>query len=370
MTTAVKDIVCFLASTADAATVTLQALKRIDCNADRTIFFETPKFNQPNNGYALSFHDHYISVSLSVSTSQSDEATEILKRVILNVFFELNIDQFLIWYDTANAFAWSDHLYPAVTIYYCSDLQMKDSNGYQTNLLKKSDLIITEGLSAFEFLHTRYENVSMLAPIVAIDHFFDARYYKKDPVDQAMIPHPRVGHFGCIDSVDVGLVKTLATQRPGWQFIFLCEEEHFPALSTFNNVHFLGNKTSTLTDYVQGWDVGFLPYGPEDVRRFLNPPQLLQFLAAEKPVVCTMMPDVMRRFGKQGLIQYAGTPAEFIIKIQDMIQTRDRSTWKVMVNEFLNMKLIDTSADKIKTHLQGLYKSKGRVNHLALKALG
>lgn len=366
MTTAIKDLVCFLSKSELSAKNTWELLQKIDCKANRVILFPTPRINQSDDGYTLSFSEEYITVEISLKDAEY-QYSETLSTLILDIFYALNIDQFLAWYQSAEAQSWTRNLFPSATIYYCNDLSAVSSDD-QSALIARADLILTPGLSAFEFLKPRHDNVFYLPPPIDCSHFDEARYYKKNPVDQAIIPHPRIGHFGSTDMLDLDLVETLATQRHGWQFIFLSEPiERF---LKFSNVHFLGSKSQkNLPDYISNWDIGFLPYGPTDVRRFLDPPQVTQILVAGKPVICTPMPDVMRRFEKRNLIHIAGTPADFMMKIQTELQVRDRSHWHRTTKEFLNERSIDRSLQRLADHLKSHYRFESISKNVDLQEL-
>ena len=88
-----------------------------------------------------------------------------------------------------------------------------------------------------------------------------------EPVDQAAIPHPRLGFFGVIDErMDVTLLEGMAAARPDWHLVMLGPVVKIdPAgLPHLPNVHYLGAKSyDQLPAYIAGWDVAWLVVTPE-----------------------------------------------------------------------------------------------------------
>ncbi len=103
-----------------------------------------------------------------------------------------------------------------------------------------------------------------------------------------------------------------------------------------SNIHFLDKKSyDELPGYISGWDITMLPFAHLDSTRYINPLQTPEFLAAGKPVIATPVIDIIRTYGKRGLVQIAGTPEEFVRVATSHLTMRDKSEWSDNVAEFL-----------------------------------
>ena len=350
MTTEFKDIVCFLQPTGDSAFVTRHLVAHL---GNRHIMFEHPLYDENENGYTVHESHTTIVVRLFMQGPKSEKSTIALRGMVSEVFFNLNVDNYLIWYNDPSALDWTQHLFPTTTVFHCTDLLSNyQSDNVVCDLIAHVDAIVTSGYSAYETLRGVHDNVFNVYMPLDLDHFYEARFYKKDPIDQILISHPRIGYFGPLDErFDWALLTALATTRPHWQFILLGESPHDLQATQFSNIHFLGEKDyRLLPDYISGWDVGLVPFHQE-VARFSNPNQCQQFIAAGKPVVCTSIPDVIRSFGGRQLIHIAGTAADIISKIQEELKTRDRSEWHLNVLERLREKKIDSGLQQFLGYL-------------------
>jgi UDP-galactopyranose mutase len=71
--------------------------------------------------------------------------------------------------------------------------------------------------------------------------------------------------------------------------------------------------------------------------RFISPTKTPEYLAAGKPVVSTSIRDVVRPYGKLGLVRIADDAAEFIKAAAEigMDERVEDSAWLAQVDEFL-----------------------------------
>jgi UDP-galactopyranose mutase len=155
---------------------------------------------------------------------------------------------------------------------------------------------------------------------VDIAHFAQARKPQRDPADQALIAHPRLGFYGVIDErLDIGLIGRLADLRPEWQIVLVGPVVKIdPAmLPRAANIHYLGPKPyDQLPMYLAGWDVAMLPFDRNDATRYISPTKTPEYLAAGTPVVSTSIRDVVRTYGMRGLARIADTPEEFAAAVE------------------------------------------------------
>jgi UDP-galactopyranose mutase len=258
---------------------------------------------------------------LSASMAQGD--TVAAQRSLLDAFIvSEELDDYLLWYYTPMALAFTDHLTPAATIYDCMDELSAFRGappaltGWESDLLRRAGLVLTGGHSLYEAKRHQHPNIHPFPSSVDVKHFAQARRITDDPPDQAGIPHPRLGFFGVIDErMDLELVAQVAGTRPDWHIVMLGPVVKIDpaALPRLPNIHYLGGKTyGELPHYIAGWDVALMPFARNAATRYISPTKTPEYMAAGKPVVSTSIRDVVRPYGKQGLVRIADDATEFV----------------------------------------------------------
>jgi glycosyltransferase involved in cell wall biosynthesis len=77
------------------------------------------------------------------------------------------------------------------------------------------------------------------------------------------------------------------------------------------NIHWLGQQPyQRLPCLLALWDVALMPFALNDGTRCVNPSKALEYMAGEKPVVSTPLPDVVSLYGD--LVRIARRPREFV----------------------------------------------------------
>ena len=177
----------------------------------------------------------------------------------------------------------------------------------------------------------RHSNVHAFPSSIDVPHFAQARVVQADPSDQAGIPYPRVGFFGVLDErFDSALVSEVAALRPDVHFVFLGPVVKIdPAqLPTASNIHYLGSKSyAELPRYLAGWDAAILPFAMNDSTRFISPTKTPEYLAAGKRVVSSPIKDVVTDYGISGLVEIAGTAAEFATALDRALTADHDADW-------------------------------------------
>jgi UDP-galactopyranose mutase len=252
----------------------------------------------------------------------TDEAVDAQRDLLDALLSRECIDDYVLWYYTPMALAFTSHLKPSAIVYDCMD-ELSAFKGadaaivtWEAELMRRASLVLTGGQSLFEAKRALHPNIHPFPSSVDVHHFAKARQISADPADQAPIPHPRLGFFGVIDErMDLPLIEAVARLRPDWHIVLLgpvvkIDPASLPALS---NVHCLGSKTyDELPHYVAGWDVALLPFARNQATRFISPTKTPEYMAAGKPVVSTSIRDVVRPYGQLGLVRIADSPHEFI----------------------------------------------------------
>ena len=248
------------------------------------------------------------------------------------------------WYYTPMAMAFTSDLECDLCIYDNMD-ELSLFRGASQQLIDlenalfaRCDLVFTGGMSLYEAKRHRHRSVHGFPSSIDFQHFSQARSIQADPVDQAKIPHMRLGFFGVIDErMDIDLLASVADLRPDWHFVMIGPVVKIdPAsLPQRSNIHWLGGKSyNELPHYLAGWDVGFMNFALNESTKFISPTKTPEFLAAGVPVVSTPITDVVRPYGEKGLVEIAKDAAEVVAKVE-AIRARPKEPWLAKVDRHL-----------------------------------
>ncbi|MBD2059677.1 UDP-galactopyranose mutase [Oculatella sp. FACHB-28] len=277
----------------------------------------------------------------------SEEAINTVQRSLIDdLLAERNIQQYICWYYTPMAIAFTRHLEPLAVVYDCMD-ELSAFKGAspimkqrEAELFGRADLVFTGGQSLYESKRDHHPNVYAFPSSVDVPHFAQSRKLTEDPADQANIPHPRLGFYGVIDErMDIELIAGIAAARPDWHLVLIGPVAKVdPAnLPQGENIHYLGSKDyKELPSYLAGWDLAMLPFARNESTRFISPTKTPEYLAAGKPVVSTSIRDVVRPYGQQGMVRIADNVADFVASAEAaMREDTPTSGWLSQVDAFL-----------------------------------
>lgn len=268
------------------------------------------------------------------------------KQLLNNMISSMNINQFFTWYYTPMALPFTEHLSPEFIVFDCMDelsafkfapVELKNR---EKQLLEKADVVFTGGHSIYEAKKDQHSNIHPFPSSIDKQHFGLARKIKKDPEDQANIPHPRFGFAGVIDErLDIDLVAQVATARPDWHFVMIGPVVKIDVASLPNlpNIHYLGGKDyQDLPKYIAGWDIAMIPFAMNESTKFISPTKTPEYLAAGKPVISTPIKDVVRPYGDNKLVHITDNAEDFIGYAEKELKKRSRKTWLNKVDSFLS----------------------------------
>ncbi len=337
------------------------------CVQERRVFFvEEPFFDTTDQPWlAMSQRECGVWVAVPHLPEGSSQETTIAlqKQLLEDLFKACKIRDYIFWYYTPMALAFTDHLQPLAIVYDCMD-ELSAFQGAppalrqrEADLFQRADLVFTGGQSLYEAKRHQHSNVYAFPSSIDVAHFVQARQAIDDPLDQANIPHPRLGFYGVIDErMDIDLLKGVAIARPDWQLVLIGPIVKIDpaALPQLPNIHYLGGKSySELPHYLAGWDVALLPFVRNESTRFISPTKTPEYLAAGKPVVSTSIRDVVRPYRDLGLVQIADSVPEFVTAVEVALQSPQDSGWLDRVDAFL----AKTSWDKTWAHMSRLIES-------------
>jgi glycosyltransferase involved in cell wall biosynthesis len=328
---------------------------------ERRVFF----FEEPREGDSPRLEINHPQPGLTVAipylpSGLTHDESERLQRVLLaDLLAQQEIHAYVSWYYTPMAMGLTSRLTPLATIYDCMDELSAFQGappalrGREAELLRRADLVFTGGHSLWEAKRTQHPRVYAFPSSVDVAHFRRARRARVDAVDQAAIPHPRLGYCGVIDErMDLALLASLARARPDWQLVLVGPVAKIdPAnLPHADNIHYLCPKSyAALPRYLAGWDVALLPFAHNDATRFISPTKTPEYLAAGCPVVSTGIRDVVRPYGERGLVRIADTAEAFEAAVEAALG-EDRARRLATVDPFL----AQTSWDDTWMEMSGL----------------
>jgi len=224
------------------------------------------------------------------------------------------------WFYTPMALPLLQGLNPSLVVYDCMDELASFKNPpkqllqRETALLNLADLVFAGGPSLYEAKRKRHANAHCFPSSVDLAHFAQAKDRSRVHPAQAAIAHPRLGFYGVIDErFDTALVAALADAHPEWQVVLVgpVAKIGHGELPQRPNIHYLGQQPyEALPDLLAGWDVCLLPFALNEATRFISPTKVLEYMAAELPIVSTPIADVAGPYGK--VVAIAGGPQQFV----------------------------------------------------------
>jgi UDP-galactopyranose mutase len=320
------------------------------CARDRRVFFvEEPIFG--NGSMRLDVRECESGVRVVVphlpeGLDSEIATTAVLKEMVHRLFINNAIREYVLWYYTPMAMAFTDHLKPIARVYDCMD-ELSAFKGaharlqdYERELFARADLVFTGGHTLFEAKRKQHPSVHAFPSSIDYPHFAQARVCQPEPDDQQGIPDPRLGFFGVLDErFDIELLSQSAQARPEWQFVMIgpVVKIHPSSLPKRENIHYLGpRKYDQLPAYLAGWDIALLLFARNEATRFISPTKTPEYLAAGRPVISTSIRDVVRPYGDLGLVEIADTSHDLITAADRLLADNSgRTEWLSRVDDFL-----------------------------------
>jgi UDP-galactopyranose mutase len=339
----------------------------------RVFFWEEPIFDADHSFLELKLARTNLEVvvpHLPVGLTEA-EIYEIEALLLKDLLAARHIADYVLWYYTPMALAFSRGLEPEAIIYDCMDelSLFKDAPpglvAAEAELFSRADLVFTGGRSLYESKKHKHQSVHCFPSSIDQVFFASARRPQREPEDQLRIPRPRLGYCGVIDErMDLALISALAAARPDWHIVLVgpivkIDQKDLPKGS---NIHYLGPKPySELPSYLAGWEVGLLPFALNDSTRFISPTKTPEYLAAGLSVVSTAIRDVVTPYGAKGVVSIARSDAQFISAIEGGLEKHSSAkrlekadkllaqcSWDLTWNHMA--KLIHGSVDSFKSH--------------------
>lgn len=292
-----------------------------------------------------------------------DDQLAVLRPLLADYLHERGIDDYLVWFYTPMALPLLSALHPRAVIYDCMDelSAFKDAprqlRQRESALLRLAGAVFTGGPSLYESKRTLHPNVYCLPSAVDAAHYSPANL---DPQSadalaaeelHAGIAHPRLGFFGVSDErLDLQLLAAVADAQPDWQLVMVgpvvkIDPANLPQRA---NIHWLGMQSyQRLPHLIAEWDVCLMPFAMNEATRFISPTKTLEYMAAEKPVVSTPVPDVVGLYGD--VVSIARTPDEFVAACAELLAQSEQKRRQHIVGMLNKVWQVswDRSAEKV-----------------------
>ena len=363
------DLVCFSHLRWDFVYQRPQHLLSRCARDGRVFFIEEPVFGNSSMRLEVRETDSGVVVVVPQLPDglRSDVAiTAVMKEMIYRLFLDHAIDEYVFWYYTPMALRYTGHFTPIATVYDCMDELSAFQNAppllptLEKELFSNVDLVFTGGQSLYEAKRNQHRAVYAFPSSIDASHFGKARTPTTDPLDQADIPHPRLGFFGVIDErFDRDLLDQVASRKPEWNFVIIGPVVKIDpdTLPKHSNIHYLGGKKyDELPAYLAGWDVALLLFARNDSTRFISPTKTPEYLAAGKPVISTSIRDVVRPYGELKLVEIADAPDEFIYAAEKILSRPNDAEWLARVDAFLANVSWDKTWKQMSDLIEGVIK--------------
>ena len=226
----------------------------------------------------------------------------------------------VVWFYTPMALPLLQELHPGLVVYDCMDELAAFKNSpkqllqRETALLGLADLVFAGGPSLYQAKRERHANAHCFPSSVDVRHFARALDRAGSHPAQAHIAQPRLGFYGVIDErFDTALIAAVADAHPEWQLVLVGPVIKIDAatLPQRPNIHYLGQHSyDALPHFLAGWDVCLLPFALNEATRFISPTKVLEYMAAQLPIVSTPIADVAQPYGH--VVAIAADPAAFV----------------------------------------------------------
>ncbi|MFP4579309.1 MAG: glycosyltransferase family 1 protein [Candidatus Sumerlaeia bacterium] len=218
----------------------------------------------------------------------------------------------ILWIYHPNYVDYLDAFAGALVVYDCMDhfAGFRRANERaavgEARLLEKADVVFTGGRSLQEAKEKLRPDARCFPSGVEFEHFSRAMSDSLEiPEDLGKISGKRLGYFGAVDErIDFELLQYICEKRPDWSIILigpLVGLNECPIDAP--NFYYLGAKPyARLPGYLKGFDACIMPFVKSELNAHISPTKTPEYLAGNKPVVSTSVPDVIRDYGEMVFI--------------------------------------------------------------------
>ena len=233
-----------------------------------------------------------------------------LNRVLLVsqlrlVMLILNLRNPIIWVAIPTAADIVNSLGGSLMVYQVSDkYDANEDSALSRDVIREMDARLKQNAAMVMFSGRKlYEESDLRHRYLleqAVDYERFANLPSETPADIAQIPRPVLGYVGAFDwfTMDVPLIKHVASVRPDWHWVFIGGKSNAVQLSA-PNIHFLGAKPySELAAYYRHIDVCVMPWDQKnEFTSYGSAIKVREYLATGKPVVISPLYEYLHTPG-------------------------------------------------------------------------
>lgn len=285
-----------------------------------------------------------------LNENQLEKVSESLKKLL--DYLDTNSSIFIInlpfWTDLVIKSEFNKHK----IIYDCMDYHAGFKNSSAIMEVKESILIsyADSVIVSSKKLYDRFETTQNLKIIRNAGEF--ERFAKNPSAIKPNFSYPNIGYFGAISEwFDVDLVEFLAQKKKNWNFTLIGSyaDARISKLQKLPNVKLLGEIAyDELPFHLHSFDVCIIPFIISSLIEHTNPVKIYEYLSAGKPVVSTMLPELMLLDKK--LVYLAKTKNEFIKQLDRAMKERNKkplikfrtefakkNSWNIRMKQFYKL---------------------------------
>jgi len=332
----------------------------------RVFFFEEPVFSEGPARLEITEAEPNVFVCRPLTPISeggfSDEQLPTLQRLLEDLTNSRGLTSPVVWLYTPMALPMLQRLEPARVVYDCMDELSAFMNAprellrREAELLKAADIVFTGGPSLYRAKQSLHPNVHCFPSSVERDHFAQALNPEIDHEEQRNLRRPRLGFFGVVDErFDPACIAVAADAHPEWELVIVGPVVKIdPAvLPRRPNIHYLGQRAyAELPKFLAGWDVCLLPFAMNEATRFISPTKVLEYMAAEKPIVSTPVVDVVEPYGH--LVEIGRHPQAFVTACEHALHenTTVRQKRVAMMRNVVKATSWDTTVQKMRALIE------------------
>lgn len=286
---------------------------------------------------------------------------------LLMIAFELRNP--ILWVAIPTAGVVLGKLNERVVVYQVSDKYQANRMDHATGgdvidemhleLTASADVIYYSGRKLFEEETAAHPELAgkarMLEQAVDFDHFASASSGTRPvPSDIALVPRPRLGYFGAIESwlLDQNLIRRVSLMRPDWHWVLVGLKSCRLDIEDLPNVHYLGSKPySEMPEYAAEFNVCVLPWATDnEFVAYGSAIKVREYLATGKPVVITPLYEYE---SWDGILGIARDCDDFISKVEHAL-TRDTEAEQKKRQDSVRASTWDARAEQVSDQLTAL----------------
>lgn len=219
-----------------------------------------------------------------------------------------------------------------LSVYYCVD-EFSEWPGVNINLVKNMErklldqvgLVVAVSDALCQSKHPANNTmVHLLTHGVDVEHFRKASTRCTGQDVQAIMGHiksPIIGYFGLFDKrSDQDILEAILAKHPDWSVVIIGNTQiSLERLSKYPNFYLLDPVSyEELPAYVSFFQVCILPYVRNTLTDNINPLKLKEYLATEKPVIATALPEVVKF---KSWVCVAKNADDFVLKTELILQS-------------------------------------------------